>query len=196
MRHGPHQSAQKSTRTGTGEFWMTSSNVTSSTGTGSASGGSGDLHAPQRPVLARCLPGTRFFRAQRLQTRITGIKPPPILITPKAGDGSLIRHIIQQQVEYLKSAVLLFSFRALEESLKFLNRSRDKNEWLRLERGLRQNNCESFMLKYFLQLGQEWNGISSNRWIHRLKFRFRGTIDLKLTPVYIHEVLYPKSPKW
>ncbi len=56
-RHGPHHSAQKSTNTGTREFWTISSNNTSSTSMGSATGGKGDLQDPQRPVSARCLAG-------------------------------------------------------------------------------------------------------------------------------------------
>jgi hypothetical protein len=39
---------------------------------GSAMGGNGALQAPQRPVLARYLAGTRFFCPQLAQTRMTG----------------------------------------------------------------------------------------------------------------------------
>ena len=72
MRQGPHQSAQKSTSTGTGTLWMISSNKISSTAKGSEIGGNGDLQLPQRPVLAKYLAGIRFFWPQWLQSRITG----------------------------------------------------------------------------------------------------------------------------
>src|SRR6266851_1861578 len=62
-RHGPHQSAQKSTRMGTRELWTISS----------TSGGNGVLHAPQRPVSARLVAAMRFFWPQALQVLITGI---------------------------------------------------------------------------------------------------------------------------
>src|ERR1700676_94272 len=74
MRQGPHQSAQKSTSTGTDTFWMTSSNKISSTAKGSESDGNGDLHFPQRPVLARYFAGIRLFWPQWLQARTTGKK--------------------------------------------------------------------------------------------------------------------------
>jgi hypothetical protein len=61
MRQGPHQSAQKSTSTGTDTFWMISSNKISSTAKGSATGGNGDLHLPQRPVLAKYFAGMRLL---------------------------------------------------------------------------------------------------------------------------------------
>lgn len=64
IRRGPHQPARKSTRTGTGTFWMISSNNTSSTARGSAIGGSGDLQCPQRPSLAKNVAGMRFFGPQ------------------------------------------------------------------------------------------------------------------------------------
>lgn len=51
---------------------MTSSNSASSAPMGSASGGNGALHAPQRPVLARYFAGTRFFCPHCKQTRIAG----------------------------------------------------------------------------------------------------------------------------
>src|SRR5579872_3324793 len=75
-RQGPHQAAQKSTRTGTRAFAMISSKSGVSTSNGSSIGGSGDLQLPQRPVSARCSTGTRFFWPQFLQTRTTGIKVP------------------------------------------------------------------------------------------------------------------------
>ena len=74
MRQGPHQSAQKSTSTGTGTLLITSSNKDSSTAKGSEIGGNGDLHFPQRPVLARYFAGIRFCWPQWLQARITGKK--------------------------------------------------------------------------------------------------------------------------
>ena len=48
-----------------------SSNSAVSTFNGSSTGGSGDLHLPQRAgVRARCFAGTRFFVPQLLQVRI------------------------------------------------------------------------------------------------------------------------------
>jgi hypothetical protein len=76
MRQGPHQSAQKSTSTGTGTFWMISSNKVSSTARGSDSGGNGDLQRPQRPVRGKYFAGTRLFWPQWLQARITGKEDP------------------------------------------------------------------------------------------------------------------------
>lgn len=60
MRHGPHQAAQKSTRTGTLLWTIISSNSSWFTSRGSATGGRGALHAPHLPVSARCFAGTRF----------------------------------------------------------------------------------------------------------------------------------------
>jgi hypothetical protein len=74
MRQGPHQSAQKSTSTGTGTLWITSSNKISSTAKGSESGGNSDLQFPQRPVLDKYFAGIRFFWPQWLHARITGKK--------------------------------------------------------------------------------------------------------------------------
>jgi len=71
-RHGLHQPAQKSTRTGTGLVFTISSNNCSSAASGSAIGGSGDLQEPQRPVLARNFAGMRFCVPQWLQVRMTG----------------------------------------------------------------------------------------------------------------------------
>jgi hypothetical protein len=51
MRQGPHQSAQKSTSIGTGASWTISSNKISPTAKGLESGGNGELHLMQRPVL-------------------------------------------------------------------------------------------------------------------------------------------------
>src|ERR1700677_271574 len=70
---GPHHAAQKSTSTGTRAFCVISSNCSSSTSRGSLTGGNGDLHAPQRPVSAKCFAGTLFFRPQILQLRIRAI---------------------------------------------------------------------------------------------------------------------------
>ena len=72
MRQGPHQSAQKSTSTGTDTLLIISSNKVSSTARGSESGGNGDLHFPQRPVLAKYFAGIRLFWPQWLQARTTG----------------------------------------------------------------------------------------------------------------------------
>src|SRR5580693_544182 len=72
-RQGPHQSAQKSTRTGTREFWIISSKSAVSTCIGSSVGGNAVLHAPHLPVSARWFAATRFFWPQLLQIFITGI---------------------------------------------------------------------------------------------------------------------------
>jgi hypothetical protein len=53
---------------------MISSNKISSTAKGSATGGKGDLHFPQRPVLAKYLAGIRLIWPQWLQARTTGKK--------------------------------------------------------------------------------------------------------------------------
>src|ERR1700687_2271157 len=64
MRHGPHQEAQKSTSTGTFALAMISSNELASAAIGSLTGGSEALHAPQRPLSARCSAGIRFLAWQ------------------------------------------------------------------------------------------------------------------------------------
>jgi hypothetical protein len=71
--HGPHHSAQKSTRTGTLAFPMMSSNESESASNGSSTGSIGALHAPQRPRSARCATGIRFLRPQDLQVLSTAI---------------------------------------------------------------------------------------------------------------------------
>src|SRR5438270_7177639 len=70
---GPHHAAQKSTNTGTRDFWMISSNWISSTSSGSSPCGRASLHLPQRPVSSRCSAGTRFFCPHTLQVRIKGM---------------------------------------------------------------------------------------------------------------------------
>ena len=71
-RQGPHHAAQKSTSTGTEALFRISSKRTGSAGNGSAIGASVPLHAPHRPVLARCVAVTRFFWLQCVQVRMTG----------------------------------------------------------------------------------------------------------------------------
>ena len=62
MRHGPHHSAQKSTSTGSGDDWSTSSKTPGSASIGSATGPSIVLHEPQRTLPGRqCAAATRFF---------------------------------------------------------------------------------------------------------------------------------------
>ena len=78
--------AQKSTSTGTREFCVISSNCSGSTSRGSSTGGDGDLHAPHRPVSARCFAGIRFFRPQLLQVRTRGI---PVLLNILPNSASL-----------------------------------------------------------------------------------------------------------
>jgi hypothetical protein len=69
-RHGPHQSAQKSTRTGTAAVETISSNAASSTSMGVEDGSIAALQLPQRPRCARWRGGTRFSRPQAEQRRI------------------------------------------------------------------------------------------------------------------------------
>src|SRR6202034_3650716 len=71
--HGPHHSAQKSTRTGTLLSRTISSNSARLTSTGVAIGDSGALQAPHRPVSARCLPGIRLGFPQDAQLRMMAI---------------------------------------------------------------------------------------------------------------------------
>ena len=68
--HGPHHAAQKSIRTGTFALLTTSSNIASSTSTGSLRGPSSVLHFPQRTFAASCPPRTRFFWPHALHVRI------------------------------------------------------------------------------------------------------------------------------
>src|SRR6478672_3388144 len=90
MRQGPHQLAQKSTRTGTRDLAIISLNNSEFTSRGSAAGGRDDLQAPQRPVSARCSAGTRFFWPHCLQFLTTGMKTP----TPRHRlDANGYRHV-------------------------------------------------------------------------------------------------------
>src|SRR5215471_13709951 len=70
IRHGPHHAAQKSASTGTFASFTISSNCCTSTFNGSSTGGSADLHFPQRPVSARWRAGTRFLVPQTLQNKV------------------------------------------------------------------------------------------------------------------------------
>src|SRR6266704_1087427 len=70
IRHGPHHAAQKSTSTGTRAAWTMLSKVSGSASIGSAIGGSSALHAPHRPVSARCSGGTRLLFPQAGHFRI------------------------------------------------------------------------------------------------------------------------------
>jgi hypothetical protein len=74
MRQGPHQAAQKSTSTGTLLSRVISSNSAVLTARGSAIAGNADLHAPHRPVSARCFAGTRFGLPQEAQFRTMAIR--------------------------------------------------------------------------------------------------------------------------
>src|SRR5579863_10500730 len=76
MRHGPRHAAQKSTSTGTLLSRTISSNSSGPTGMGSATAGSCALHAPQRPMSARCLAGIRFGLPQDAQFRTTAMAFP------------------------------------------------------------------------------------------------------------------------
>jgi hypothetical protein len=49
-RHGPHQGAQKSTSTGTGDVLTISSNPAASASIGSSTGGNAPLQLPQLPL--------------------------------------------------------------------------------------------------------------------------------------------------
>jgi hypothetical protein len=60
MRQGPHQAAQKSTSTGSGEARTTSSKTAASASIGSATGGSIVLHDAHR-TLPRLAIANRFF---------------------------------------------------------------------------------------------------------------------------------------
>jgi hypothetical protein len=70
IRQGPHQAAQKSTRTGTLASRVISANAVASTSIGSETGGKAALHDPQRPVSERCFAGTRLFAPQAGHGRI------------------------------------------------------------------------------------------------------------------------------
>src|SRR4051812_27400409 len=69
-RQGPHQEAQKSTRTGTRDSRMMPSKVDKSALMGAATGASAALQDPHRPVSARWLNVTRFFVLQTGQVRM------------------------------------------------------------------------------------------------------------------------------
>src|SRR5215831_14375939 len=70
IRQGPHHAAQKSTSIGTWARETISLNDSESASMGSPTGGKSALHAPQRPLSARCSGGIRFFLAQEGHCRI------------------------------------------------------------------------------------------------------------------------------
>jgi hypothetical protein len=72
MRHGPHQEAQKSVRTGTLLSRMISLNCSSLTSIGSPIAGNSALQAPHLPTSERCLAGMRLDLPQEEQFRISG----------------------------------------------------------------------------------------------------------------------------
>src|SRR5262245_107391 len=71
--HGPHQSAQKSTSTGTFAPDVTSRNVSGSASIGAPTGEISVLHAPHRPVSVSLCAGDRFFLPQDGHFRITAL---------------------------------------------------------------------------------------------------------------------------
>jgi hypothetical protein len=73
MRHGPHQDAQKSVRTGTLLSRTISWNSSSLTSMGSPTAGNSALQAPHLPTSARCLAGMRLDLPQEGQFRIRGM---------------------------------------------------------------------------------------------------------------------------
>jgi len=73
MRHGPHQEAQKSVRTGTLLSRMISLNSSSLTSRGSPMEGNSALHAPHFPTSERCFAGMRLDLPQEAQFRISGM---------------------------------------------------------------------------------------------------------------------------
>src|SRR6202007_1869246 len=54
-------------------------------------GGNGALQAPQRPVLARCFAGTRFFCPQLAQMRMTGKSGLPYEIVSNVNRSAAVR---------------------------------------------------------------------------------------------------------
>src|SRR6185437_1368147 len=75
-RQGPHHAAQKSTSTGTFAPCTISSNSAVVTAIGSSTGPRSALHAPHRPVSARCPAPVRFFCPQLLHVLMIPIVPP------------------------------------------------------------------------------------------------------------------------
>src|SRR5215469_13804322 len=69
-RQGPHQGAQKSTRTGTLASRVISANAAASASMGSETGGNAALQEPQRPVSDRCFAGIRLLAPQLGHGRI------------------------------------------------------------------------------------------------------------------------------
>src|SRR5689334_15041521 len=66
---GPHQLAQKSTRTGTLASLTSSSKAPASTSIGESTGGNSALQLPHLPWVARNLAGTRFWAPHALHLR-------------------------------------------------------------------------------------------------------------------------------
>src|SRR5215468_4212560 len=73
VRHGAHQDAQKSVRTGTLLSRMISLNCSSLTSMGSPIAGNCTLQAPHLPTSERCLAGMRLDLPQEEQFQISGM---------------------------------------------------------------------------------------------------------------------------
>src|SRR5262245_20759995 len=71
---GPHHATQQYTSTGARASRRTLSKISGSASIGSETAGSSDLHAPQRPISARCRAGTRLFFPHAGHFRIIGIQ--------------------------------------------------------------------------------------------------------------------------
>src|SRR5262245_7794029 len=94
--HGPHQSAQKSTRTGTFAPEVTSRNVSGSASIGVLTGEISVLHTPQRPVSASRSAGDRFFLPQDGHFRITTLllaRAAPLRAKPHHLSNSNLRRV-------------------------------------------------------------------------------------------------------
>src|ERR1700691_434629 len=101
---GPHHAAQKSTSTGTRAFCVISSNCSGLTSSGSFTEGKGDLHAPHRPVSARCFAGIRFFWPQLLQVRTRDIF---VLLLPSSTRFGAGCHWSPKQIKFYSLRELL-----------------------------------------------------------------------------------------
>ncbi len=84
IRQGPHQAAQKSTRTGTLLSRTNSSNSSGLTSMGSAIAGNAALQAPHLPISDRCFAGIRFGFPQDWQFRMMAMVCPLINSFPNS----------------------------------------------------------------------------------------------------------------
>src|SRR5678816_2523712 len=91
MRHGGHQGAQKSTRTGTGLCSTSRRNVSSSTSSGAPERSSGRWHRPHFGPASRRSERTRLMAPHEAQWKTSSSMGPNIYAPEPPGKGAVIQ---------------------------------------------------------------------------------------------------------